>query len=165
MVDVIGQVIGNFGKWQLRTILIIFLCKIPTSWFMAVIIYTAPTPRDGQHWCRPLATTNFTVANPSEWIQTVHPLNAKGKIDICHVFADVYENPWKFFGTNQTHTQLSMKRTIIPCKDIEIRSDFYSLISKFNLMCSRALLLNLSQCFHIFGLLIGGIIAYFLLKM
>uniref|UniRef100_A0A1A9VVZ1 Major facilitator superfamily (MFS) profile domain-containing protein n=1 Tax=Glossina austeni TaxID=7395 RepID=A0A1A9VVZ1_GLOAU len=40
--DVINHVIGDFGIWQLRTILIIFLCKIPASWFMACIIFTAP---------------------------------------------------------------------------------------------------------------------------
>ncbi|XP_013115031.2 solute carrier family 22 member 13 [Stomoxys calcitrans] len=40
--DIIGQIIGDFGIWQLRTVLIIFLCKIPASWFMACIIFTAP---------------------------------------------------------------------------------------------------------------------------
>ena len=40
--DIIGEIIGDFGVWQLRTILIIFLCKIPASWFMACIIFTAP---------------------------------------------------------------------------------------------------------------------------
>lgn len=40
--DIIGEIIGDFGIWQLRTILIIFLCKIPASWFMACIIFTAP---------------------------------------------------------------------------------------------------------------------------
>lgn len=33
--DVIGNVLGPFGKFQLRTILLIFLVKIPSSWFMA----------------------------------------------------------------------------------------------------------------------------------
>ncbi|XP_037807317.1 solute carrier family 22 member 3 [Lucilia sericata] len=40
--DIIGEITGDFGVWQLRTILIIFLCKIPASWFMACIIFTAP---------------------------------------------------------------------------------------------------------------------------
>lgn len=33
--DVIGNILGPFGKFQLRTILLIFLVKIPSSWFMA----------------------------------------------------------------------------------------------------------------------------------
>lgn len=38
--DLVGKINGNFGRWQLRTVLLIFLCKIPSSWFMACIIYT-----------------------------------------------------------------------------------------------------------------------------
>lgn len=40
--DIIGKVLGDFGIWQLRTALIIFLVKIPAAWFMACIIFTAP---------------------------------------------------------------------------------------------------------------------------
>ncbi|KAM7363055.1 organic cation transporter protein [Cochliomyia hominivorax] len=40
--DIIGEIVGDFGVWQIRTLLIIFLCKIPASWFMACIIFTAP---------------------------------------------------------------------------------------------------------------------------
>lgn len=32
--DVVETVCGPFGKWQLRTILIIYLVKIPSAWFM-----------------------------------------------------------------------------------------------------------------------------------
>lgn len=46
-VDPITKVLGNFGKWQLGAMLIIFLCKVPTSWFMAIIIFTAPAPDPG----------------------------------------------------------------------------------------------------------------------
>lgn len=45
--DVVEQVNGSFGRWQLRTILLIFLCKIPSAWFTAIIIYTAPYPWKG----------------------------------------------------------------------------------------------------------------------
>lgn len=40
--DLLQGILGDFGIWQLRTILIIYLCKIPASWFMACIIFTAP---------------------------------------------------------------------------------------------------------------------------
>lgn len=39
-VDIIGRINGEFGKWQFRTVLIIFLTKIPSAWFMACIIFT-----------------------------------------------------------------------------------------------------------------------------
>lgn len=46
-VDPITKVLGNFGKWQLGAMLIVFLCKIPSSWFMAIILFTAPAPNPG----------------------------------------------------------------------------------------------------------------------
>jgi len=46
--DFIGQFLGPFGKWQLRTILIIYLCKIPSSWFMSCIIFSAPCEFDNR---------------------------------------------------------------------------------------------------------------------
>lgn len=35
--DYIGNFIGPIGKWQLRTIFLIYLTKIPASWFMACV--------------------------------------------------------------------------------------------------------------------------------
>lgn len=162
--DVITRCIGNIGKWQLRTILIIFLCKIPTSWFMAVIIYTAPTPAPGEYWCRPPG--GFEPVSPSDWIKAAHPL-VKGRPDMCHVYQDVmavpdsYEQYLEPAGRNQSNWD---RRIVVPCDDFVFRSDFHSLIAEFNLICSRSLLLNFSQCFHIFGLLLGGIAAFHLLK-
>lgn len=34
-IDIIGRITGEFGRWQLRTVLLIYLTKIPSSWFMA----------------------------------------------------------------------------------------------------------------------------------
>lgn len=165
--DVVGKTVGDFGKWQLRTILIIFLCKIPTSWFMAVVIYTAPQPNIGEHWCRP--PEYFKPPSPVEWMQIAHPWrNGTDKLphmDVCHVYKDVYDNPHMFFGAEKNESIVAMlNRTIIPCTSFVFDSDFHSLIAEFNLICSKALLLNLSQCFHIFGLLCGGILAYMMLK-
>lgn len=33
-IDIIGRITGTFGRWQLRTVLLIYLTKIPSSWFM-----------------------------------------------------------------------------------------------------------------------------------
>jgi hypothetical protein len=35
--DIVGSFLGDFGKWQLRTTLIVFLVKIPAAWFMACV--------------------------------------------------------------------------------------------------------------------------------
>lgn len=31
----IDDLIGEWGVWQCRSVLLIFLCKIPAAWFMA----------------------------------------------------------------------------------------------------------------------------------
>lgn len=169
-VDIVGRCMGNFGKWQLRTILIIFLCKIPTSWFMAVVIYTAPTPKAGEYWCRPAG--GFEPASAADWIRAAHPMvkgehDKKYHRDVCHVYEDVMAEPARyedFLSVNRSSGGSGHNRTVVPCTDFVFHSDFHSLIAEFNLICSRSLLLNLSQCFHILGLLMGGIVAYLLLK-
>lgn len=35
--DFVGAFLGPFGKWQLRSTLLIFLVKIPSAWFMACV--------------------------------------------------------------------------------------------------------------------------------
>lgn len=35
--DFIGNFLGPIGKWQLRTIFLIYLTKIPSSWFMSCV--------------------------------------------------------------------------------------------------------------------------------
>lgn len=167
-VDVIGNCVGNFGKWQLRTILIIFLCKIPTSWFMAVVIYTAPTPRVGHYWCRP--SQDFKPNSSMDWIRASQPYvqnryDSGYSYDVCNVYKDVMDSPEDYMKFVHVSNDTMKNRTIIPCTNFVFDSDFHSLIAEFNLICSKSLLLNLSQCFHIFGLLCGGILAYMLLKM
>lgn len=168
VVDAIGKCVGDFGKWQLRTILIIFLCKIPTSWFMAVVIYTAPTPKMGNYWCRP--AHNFRPNSSVDWIHASQPYvqnihDGEYYYDACQIYKDVMDNPEDYMKYLHTSNDTMENRTIVPCTNFVFNSDFHSLIAEFNLICSKSLLLNLSQCFHIFGLLCGGILAYMLLKM
>lgn len=162
--DVIGRTIGKFGKWQLRTILLIFLCKIPTSWFMAVIIFSAPEPNQSEFWCRP--PDGYTKINVNNWKKVAHPLLPNKQIDNCHVYEDVLDDPG-YYLNNETGAILHMPNQsdiIVLCHNFQFQLDFSSLVQKFELVCSRYLLLAVTQCFHIFGLLLGGIFAYILLK-
>lgn len=164
--DVIGKTLGNFGKWQLRTLLIIFLCKIPTSWFMAVVIFTAPAPNPKDYWCRP--PQNLTSEYESEWLEKAHPVRmGKGhqpKTDYCYVYEDVYDKPMKYLGHNAT--TLSMTNlTTIKCPVYEFAPNYQSLVADFQMFCGGELLLPITQMAHIFGLLLGGLIAYHTLKV
>lgn len=163
--DVTSDVLGSFGKWQLRALLIIFLCKLPTSWFMAIVIFTAPAPNPGEVWCRPPDT--LPTQYLSEWNQIAHPVHFSRHhhriVDYCHVYRDIMDDPLKFIGPNKTRT-LAPNATVVTCDHFEFDPKFHSLIADFNLVCQRQLLMPLTQCFHIFGLLCGGIVAFILLK-
>ncbi|XP_031635382.1 organic cation transporter-like protein isoform X2 [Contarinia nasturtii] len=142
-VDPVTKVLGNFGKFQLSAMLIIFLCKIPTSWFMAIIIFTAPAR-----------------AHP-------HKLDKHNRtfVDYCEVFTELWNSPLEYFNTpNQTSLIETKNFTTMKCTHFTFKPEYHSLVADFKLICGRELLLPLSQCFHIFGLLVGGIVAYFLLK-
>lgn len=183
-VDPITKVLGNFGKWQLSTMLIIFLCKVPTSWFMAIILFTAPAPNPGiflsylkkiclndhilwtgDFWCTP--PSHLPGEYTADWIARAHPIKVdyhnRSSIDYCEVFTEFWENPLKYFGPN--HTIIDTKNlNTRKCANYTFNPNYHSMVADFNLVCGRELLVPLSQCFHIFGLLVGGIIAYFLLK-
>lgn len=172
-IDVCRKMMGDFGKWQLKAMLMIFLCKIPTSWFMAVIIFTAPAPGPGDYWCRPPTTVN--ISNSNDWIRISNPwvpanLNEKGHYDACNVYKNVFENTTNFMEL--TNGEWKVKENLpdrgnetIACDDFEFKSRYHSLVARFSLVCSRTLMLALSQSFHILGLLIGGIIAYYLVRV
>lgn len=164
-IDPITKVLGKFGKFQLTAMLIIFLCKIPTSWFMAIVLFSASSPDPGDFWCTPPA--KLPAEYTSDWIARAHPVKMdhhnRSKIDYCQVYTEYWENPLKYFGPN--HTKIDKKNlTTTKCKNYSFNPDFNSLVADFGLICGRELLVPLSQCFHIFGLLVGGIVAYFMLK-
>lgn len=119
--DIIGKVVGEFGIWQLRTALIIFLVKIPAAWFMACIIFTAPELYAG---------TEFQC-------------DADGSFNV---------------STSQcllTNTVSGLEES---CEKFNYDSQFYSLIMQFNLVCDRDILIAWTQFWHLFGILVGGVL-------
>lgn len=163
--DIIHQVTGDFGRWQLRTVLLVFFCKIPSAWFMACIIYTAPYPKIGDYYCKfPLE-----VKNANEWIKMSHtvgkhsPFDRESSIDICNVYADVSQNEFsKNYSNNVNIFKESKSNTsgyIMPCEKFQHNSNYQSLITQFDLVCSRQLLICVTQSFHALGTLVGGFMA------
>ncbi|XP_073822110.1 organic cation transporter protein isoform X2 [Musca autumnalis] len=173
-VDAVGRVTGEWGKWQLRTVLLIFLCKIPSSWFMACIIFTAPAPRHGEFFCKPPPTIG--AKNQTAWIKVSHPQKEEVQdhefaIDFCNIYKDAQEHAHHYF--NYAHQEdeprvweepESMKSDVIPCKEFQHEAEFHSIITQYDLVCSRDILVSVTQFFHLFGVLTGGILANHLLK-
>lgn len=138
--DVISQIIGNWGKWQFRSVFLIYLCKIPSAWFMACIIFTAPTPRYGEFFCKPIES-GATINNASFFQEQI---NGKQLFDID--YCTEYDNETK-------------------CPSFLHDTDFISLVTQFDLVCSKTILVGVTQFFHLFGVLTGGILATKLLEM
>lgn len=182
-IDIIDRINGNFGRWQLRTVLLIFLCKIPSAWFMACIIFTAPSPRDGEYFCHP--STN--VLNPrtkekfermldfnkTAWVRILHPVetdaNGQEQVDFCHIYPDSHKRAENYFHSISSITEdwVSADRNetdIIPCDRFYHHSDYDSLVTQYSLVCSKDILIASTQFFHLFGVLTGGLLATYLLK-
>lgn len=169
--DFIGNFLGPFGKFQLRTILLIYLTKIPSSWFMSCVIFTAPTPEHGEIFCKP-------TDQPKKWVKIAYrakadALDQEVSIDFCNIFEDARRHAEKYL--NDTHSinkigdidlfETPEKDSIfVPCSTFEHRKIYNSIITQFDLYCSRDMLVAVTQFFHLFGVLCGGIIATNLLK-
>lgn len=147
--------------------------KIPSSWFMACIIFTAPVPQNGDIYCK--RPENLPM-DSTEWIKMSHPvktLNDKDfKIDFCHIYESVYEtyyiNAENVSTANPLNsTDLNASNKLIPCESFEHEpyQNYVSVITQFNLVCKKEILVAVTQFFHLFGVLCGGIIATFMLKL
>ncbi|KAL7045751.1 hypothetical protein ACKWTF_002324 [Chironomus riparius] len=162
--DFIGEFLGPIGKWQIRTIFLIYLCKIPSSWFMSCIIFTAVTPQENEIFCRPPSINMSHYIN--DWIKVAHPIKGKRTdseliIDICNVYEDAMKN---VTIKNEKFENISKKRRLVPCAFFEHRPAYTSIITQFDLYCSREVLVAVTQFFHLFGVLCGGIITTNMMK-
>lgn len=167
--DLVSQLTGDFGKWQLKALLIIFLCKIPTSWFMAVILFSAPSPKHGDFWCRPPSH----VTNHTAWIAMSHPVvrspTNEVSFDFCNVYREIYDKMDDRVATNKSLIEFMGERNssqeVVPCKEFIFNTPFRTVVTDYGLVCGRKFLGAFAQCVHIFGLLVGGVVAFYCLKM
>ncbi|XP_037951229.1 solute carrier family 22 member 13-like [Teleopsis dalmanni] len=202
--DIVSRINGNFGRWQLRTTLLIFLCKIPSAWFMACLIYTAPTPQKGQYYCKTseqLQNSNSLQLDHQQnvtsdrWLAMTVPTATEEqrtdrifRVDACNIYEEQlvqnfaaryanYTNPFtrpiEFTDKRSNAAEVdtfdnssveTRKVNVIPCEHFQHNSDYISLVTQFDLVCSRQVLVSLTQSFHSFGALIGGLIAFNVLK-
>jgi hypothetical protein len=169
--DYIGNFLGAFGRWQLRTILLIYLTKLPSSWFMSCVIFTAPTPEHGEIFCKPTEQTK-------KWVKIAYSAKADSldqevSIDFCNVYEDAKNHVMRFLNDSHSKTKIDdidfvdtpeRDSILVPCKTFEHKQIYNSIITQYDLYCSRDILVAVTQFFHLFGVLCGGIIATNLLK-
>lgn len=118
---------------------------------MACIIYTAPYPQRGELVCRS-ASWNASESLPSESRNTDRLFS----VQVCNAYAQsLSHNFVQRYGTSWNGTQ-----QVMPCERVEHHAEYKSLIVDFDLICSRRVLVAVTQSFHALGALIGGLLAY-----
>lgn len=160
-VDIVSELIGDWGAWQFRTVILIYLCKIPSAWFMACIIFTAPIPKPGEISC--YQPESQSVFNQNASLEHRYISQKDLQIDFC------------IDSKNRTYDQATLNNLsyaedenifeTLPCSSFQYNTPFETTVTKFNLVCSRSILIATSQFFHLFGVLTGGILATRLMEM
>lgn len=136
---------------------------------MACLIFTAPIPKHGEFFCKPPVPINFL--NRTEWIKISHPIkeevnDEEFSIDYCNVYEDALEHSLQYFKDPDVKPWIQPNNIskVIPCDTFEHQTDYNSIITQFDLVCSRDILVATTQFFHLFGVLLGGIITTKLLE-
>lgn len=167
-VDVIGDVLDNCRSWQLRTIFIIYLTKIPTAFFMACIVYSAPIPQRVPIYCMDTNTTLTTIKHP-----TVVSVDDKVfHLSFCDTIADIkdhanehygnesYEMPWTVPSSESNKNNRS---NIIPCDFFDFKSG--KSVTTYDVVCSRGGFVVVTQGMHLVGIFFSGIVLRYALKV
>ncbi|XP_037046232.1 solute carrier family 22 member 7-like [Bradysia coprophila] len=167
--DLFDHLFAKFGKWQLRSILSVFIYKIPAAWFMHCILFTAPAPRYGEYFCQ--APQN--LSNIDLWIDMAHPSTPAttnlqaGKPftrDFCHVFSDANYRAVVHTKDNVSWTYNNFTDEVIPCESHTHIDEYESIVTEFDLVCSREILIATTQFLHLVGVSSGGTLAIILLN-
>lgn len=168
--DIISQVLGDWGPWQFRSVMIIFLCKIPAAWFMAVLIFTGPEPQLGEYVCQSPSFPRMEDA--SNVVQLAHPIPINEGVEYTQRWCGLYPNITAGQGLNETSLlvlsgddSMANYTDTVDCDRFGKRhEDVRSIITDFDLVCSRAILVAVTQTFHLIGVLVGGVIATLMLN-
>lgn len=180
--DVVRETLGQWGKWQRRSVLLIFLCKIPSCWCMAIIIFTAPSPRQVPFLCDSSASvadsTTFATSKHTNSHQLklvyhptlIEPNDKQFDIKYCDASIDLVDHAVRYNQTidsslwasdvNQMNVNVSL-----PCDSLRHRPFYYAKETVFDVLCSRNLVAAFTQFFHLFGVVSGGLIAMALMAL
>lgn len=126
------------------------------------LIFTAESPTPGEIFCAP--PTEVFVNNTPSWIEVAHKKTfnreeTEESFDFCNVYDDASE---KYLNPD---AQRNREADLVECSEFEHLPQFLSIVHQYELICSRKWLVALTQSFHLLGVLVGGIITHFLLKM
>lgn len=126
------------------------------------LIFTAKSPTPGDVYCSPPDEIN--VDDTKLWINSAHkPTYSRVEDEQSYNFCFIYENAAEKY-LNQSKLIDSVESNSVPCDDFRHQPIYESIITQYDLFCEREALVSLTQTFHLLGVLVGGIIGYYLLK-
>ena len=153
--DQIVKSIGNIGKWQWCIILPLALREVFTSWQMLSPPFLGMAPEN--YFCQDNGTTKFDSLQ--EWQDFANPLNPDGSVDKCTLYDLDYNQD---FQGVQNASEITTETR--PCESWAFYDNETStLITDFQLVCSRSWYLTTSQVVYMFGVgagvMISGIVS------
>lgn len=134
-------------------------------------IFLSPGPLSNEIFCKPPMRNMSNYVE--DWVKIAHPIKeVRGDfdfiIDFCHIFEDANHHAHQFLNDTDEKIELFHKPTnhsrLVPCESFEHKPIYTSIITQFDLYCSRDILVATTQFFHLFGVLSGGIVTTWMLK-
>lgn len=151
--DVIGDLIGHFGKWQFLMTMLLSLFQIPNTFHISSPVYQAANKN---FWCiRPNHLENLPI---ELW------RNVSKSEDNCHQ-AYVDWNSYSSDEIKEGNIIIPINTTLISCTGWEFdKNDNMgnTWTSEWNLVCDKEYLKNVAEMFFLLGVATGGIISGYL---
>ncbi|KAK9693113.1 Sugar transporter [Popillia japonica] len=141
--DLLLATIGDFGRWQCRTSMLMALLKFPIAWFQLGIVFLAPPT---EFWCR--QPQDFNHLSVLEWKQLIKPVNTEPPFTSPCFMKNI-----EYKGNLQNRT--------ISCRwgyEYDKSVMRTSIISEWNFVCGREFYADLIQITFMAGVLFGSFI-------
>ncbi|KAH8243832.1 hypothetical protein KR032_010446 [Drosophila birchii] len=154
--DVIGDLMGHYGKWQLLMTVLLSLFQVPNTFHISSSIYQA-------------ANKDFWCQRPEELQQLPVDVwrNLTGSIDNCHRWEGI---DWSQVG-NVTAMPTEWKKPpdgdkqLVACEKWEYETHDNvgnTWTSEWDLVCDKEHLKNVAEMFFLLGVATGGILSGYL---
>ncbi|KAJ9582502.1 hypothetical protein L9F63_003195, partial [Diploptera punctata] len=144
--DVLQDVVGDFGRWQMGISLLMALLKLPIAWFqLNIIVLEAHT----DFWCTPPQDLKRNLSL-EEWKNMSHPRLSSGGYDACRIYDRNYTSDGDFPITSAT----------VPCHSWEYDRQVFkeNIVTEWDLVCGQAMMTNVAQATFMSGVLIGNVL-------
>ncbi|XP_046806776.1 organic cation transporter protein isoform X1 [Lucilia cuprina] len=157
--DIIGDLVGHFGKWQLLMTVLLSLFQVPNTFHISSSVYQAANK---EFWCRRPAHLQHLPVDV--W------RNLSNSNDNC------YQTPvdWSIISNDtneQMHQQQSILKSLMENNNRTACSSWEyavndnvgnSWTSQWDLVCDKEYLKNVAEMFFLLGVATGGIISGYL---